>query len=539
MRLTDKVFLPAALPAGIICFLVYLKAVACGFVLWDDTEFVMNNVVIRQFDTNLFVWSFTTIAPFSGIWIPLTWVSFAVDYQFWGLNPLGYHLTNIILHSANVMVVILIANCLCQKIFLEKNLSKPAVNITLILVGLFFGIHPLRVESVAWVTERKDVLNGLFTFSSILFYLKYVFNKMDCYQGYNSGHYILSIMCFIFSLMAKPVSVVLPVMLLVADWYLYRFGKNYIKSVLKEKIPFFIVAVSVTFLTLYIASGKEGLLVNIAHFPLLERISASGNAVMQYLRFILIPVGIVQYAPLPSPVPLTYLFYSSVVIMLAVAVFMSRNRTLISTTLCFLLPLIPTLAFFQNNDHAYAARYTYLPMAIPSIAIVVSITLAYRKLMGGWKQIIKRIIVAVTVATLFFYVLMTEKLIGTWKDTGTFWSRIIEVDPRGRAYQERGIYYYGKGEYSLAIEDLTKAIEIAFSLGIYDRYNLNAFRGEACRRVHRYTEAVKEFTFAISKAPHPVYFYHRGLALRALGRIDEATEDFNRAGADTGPIDWY
>jgi tetratricopeptide (TPR) repeat protein len=101
------------------------------------------------------------------------------------------------------------------------------------------------------------------------------------------------------------------------------------------------------------------------------------------------------------------------------------------------------------------------------------------------------------------------------------------------------LYYFSKGEYTLAIDDLTKAIEIAFSLEMYDRYNLNVFRGEACRRVQRYEEAVKEFTFVISKAPRPVYFYHRGLAFKALGRIKEANEDFIQSGTETGPLDWY
>jgi tetratricopeptide (TPR) repeat protein len=109
----------------------------------------------------------------------------------------------------------------------------------------------------------------------------------------------------------------------------------------------------------------------------------------------------------------------------------------------------------------------------------------------------------------------------------------------GRAYQERGMYYYSKGEYPKAIEDLSRAIEIAFGLGMYDRYNLNAFRGEALLKVRRYNEAVKEFTFAISKAPRPVYFYHRGLALKAMGRMDEANEDFKVAGDETGSIEWY
>jgi tetratricopeptide (TPR) repeat protein len=529
----------AALPAGIICFIVYLNSVTCGFVLWDDTDFVLNNPVIRRFDCDLFIWAFTTVPSFSGIWIPLTWISFALDYQIWGLDPFGYHLTNILLHSANVMLLVLIADCLCKIIFIEINASKYFINLTLILVGLFFGIHPLRVESVAWVTERKDVLNGIFTFGSIYLYLRYILNKDGAFRDKINICYLLSLVFFLLSLMAKPVSVVLPFLLIVADWHFGRINiKNYI-TIFWEKIPFLLISVIVTLTTLYIGSGKGGLLVSMTNFPLMERLATSGNAIFQYLRLVLIPVGIVQYAPLPTPLPYTYMFNGSIILALAVFVIISKNRIIISSALCFLLPLIPTLALFQNNDHAYAARYTYLPAAIPSIAIVVASTLSYRNLSGKRRQIYKQFLVASAVFILLAYVMITEKLINTWRDTGTFWSRIIEVTPIGRAYQERGLYYFSKGEYTLAIDDLTKAIEIAFSLEMYDRYNLNVFRGEACRRVQRYEEAVKEFTFVISKAPRPVYFYHRGLAFKALGRIKEANEDFIQSGTETGPLDWY
>lgn len=539
MRVTEKVFFSAALPAAIICFLVYLKAVTCGFVQWDDPAFIINNTVIRNFDSHLFAWSFETIAPFSGIWIPLTWISFAVDYQLWGLNPFGYHLINIVLHSANVMVLVLIADCLCRRTFLENKTPPGLINVSLILAGVFWGIHPLRVESVAWVTERKDVLNGLFFFASILFYLKYALKSEGIPQSSAVRYYVLSLVCFLMSLMAKPVSVVLPVMLLVADWYLNRFKKQNVKAVLWEKAPFFVVALSVLIFTLYIASGKDGLLVSMTDFPLLERVIVSGNAVFQYLRFSVIPVDIVQYVPLPTPIPYTYALNLLMVVFLLFAVAKSRNRILISSTLCFLLPLIPTLALFQNNDHAYAARYTYLPAAIPSIAIVVAITLHSGNTAIKWGQVKKWFIVTSTVMILVFYALLTEKLIDVWRDTGTFWSRIIEENPMGRAYQERGMYYYGRGEYTLAIKDLTSAIEIASSLGLNDMYNLNAFRGEACRRVKKYDDAIKEFTYAISKAPRPAYFYHRGLALKALGKTEAANKDFVRAGLEVLSIDWY
>lgn len=540
MRNANKVFLPAALPAGIICFLVYLRSVYCGFVGWDDPAFVLNNLVIRQFDTNLFVWSFSTVPAFSGIWIPLTWLSFAVDYHFWGLNPAGYHLTNILLHSVNVMLLVLIADRLCRRAFLENSSPSWLVNVALVSAGLFFGIHPLRVESVAWVTERKDVLNGIFTFGAILFYLQYVQEKGDARQSGAVRNFLLSLSCFLLSLMAKPVSVVLPVMLLVADWYpLDRLNKGNLKAVLLEKSPYFLIAAAVSLTTLFIASGNGGLLISMANFPLLERVVVSGNALFEYLRLMLLPFGIVQYDPLPPQIPYAYLIKGLLAVILIMVMLVSRSRILIAATLCFLLPLLPTLALFQNNDHAYAARYTYLPAAMPSIAVASAIVFAYRKANGMRWVFMKWNIAVLTIACLLFFAVMTVNLIGIWKDTGTFWTRIIEVRPMGRAYQERGLYHFKQRKFNLAIADFSKAIEIAFGLGMFDRYNLNAFRGEAFRETGQYEAAVEDFTYAISIAPRPAYFYRRGLALKALGRFEEADEDFSRAGTDKGPIEWY
>ncbi len=537
MRISHNIYWSAALPASICCLILYLKALSCGFILWDDTEFVVNNLPLRSFDANLFVWSFTTIAPFSGIWIPLTWISFAVDYQFWGLNPFGYHLTNILLHAANVFLLVLIGDYLCRDVFRDRGLPTRTGMLALFLAGLVYGIHPLRVESVAWVTERKDVLNGFFTFAAILFYLRFV--QQDVPQDRRTRDYLLSLACFLLSLMAKPVSVVLPAMLLVADWHLARLDTIPLRRIAWEKIPYVTVATAITVTTLACASGTGGVLVSMKTLPLADRFLASGNAIYQYLRLTIVPFGIVPYDPLPTPIPASYLFSCGVVVVVAGAVIWTRNRILMATALCFILPLIPTLAFFQNNDHAYAARYTYLPEAIPSIVAVAWLVVQVTRLAIPWRRGALTFITAGMAGAILCYGISTERLIEVWHDTGTFWSRIIEVTPLGRAYQERGMYHFAKGEYVLAIEDLTRAIEIAESLGMHDRYNLDAFRGEAYRNVKRYAEAANDFTTAIGKAPRPVYFYHRGLALQELGRRDEASRDFLRAGSETGAIDWY
>lgn len=531
----NSAFMPVALAAAIICFVVYLKTLTCGFVGFDDTDYVLNNLTIRSLDSNLLISSFAKIPADVGIWIPLKWISLAVDYHFWGLNPVGYHLTNIILHAANVMLLVLIADLLCRKLFIEKNIPGSVAGMALLLAGLLFGLHPLRVESVAWVTERKDVLNGIFTFSSILFYLKYVLKKDVVSFRVSVSYYILSLVCFLCSLMAKPVSVVLPCILLTLDWYpLHRCDRSRLTVVILEKIPYFLIAAGVVLLTLAVASGKGGLLISMDNFPVFERVAVSGNALFEYIRLILFPFGIVQYDPLPEQIPSSFLIKALLVLVALLAIVISRSPVLVATMLCFLLPLLPTLAFFQNNDHAYAARYTYLPSAMPSIVIAVSFACIYDQ-----KIIWRRLVVAFATLLVLLYAGVTLQLIHVWQDSGSYWSRIIAIKPMGRAYQERGLYYFHQRKFDRAIADFSQAIEIAFGLGMFDRYNLNAFRGEAFRETGQYEAAVADFSYAISRAPRLTYYYHRGLALKALGRLEEADADFSRAGNDKGSIEWY
>ena len=211
---SKKQIVIVALAVGLICMLVYFRALSCGFINWDDQDYILNNTAIRSLD-GIVNWAFT--ANHLGWWMPLTWISFAIDYYFWGLNPVGYHLTNIILHAVNAGLVVMIADSLLNQWSKVQApiRSKLQYLVTLLLAGFLFGIHPLRVESVAWVTERKDVLNGVFALGSILFYLRYVRKRESSEKNKTFAYdYILSLIFFMLSLMAKSVSVVIPMMLL-------------------------------------------------------------------------------------------------------------------------------------------------------------------------------------------------------------------------------------------------------------------------------------------------------------------------------------
>nr|WP_246525264.1 tetratricopeptide repeat protein [Geomobilimonas luticola] len=526
-----------------ITLLVYLRALTCGFVNFDDTFYVVHNLDIRHLDGSLFSQAFTT--PFVELWMPLTWISLAVDYHFWGLNPMGYHLTNILLHAVNTGLVVLIADRFCRERFIGSDDEPASPNYLypgmLLLAGLLFGIHPLRVESVAWVAERKDVLNGVFSLGAILWYLRYAqLRDMAESRGAAVRSYAFSLVFLLMSLMAKPVSVVIPAMLLVADWYpLGRFRREEIGRVLLEKVPYFTLSVASSVVTIYFAQ-QINIMVPQSDLSLVQRFMLSGNAVFEYCRMLLYPVGILPLYLIPNPIPVEFAVTAALVAIFTCVClgFGRKYPCLTATWLCFIIPLLPVLAFFQNGVQAFAARYTYLPSVALSVAMAAMIAGAYRSLTNAGRGYVRFVVAGVMSSILLFYAGMTVHLIGSWKNTETLWTRVITIRPIGRAFYFRAEYYLETGKHQAAADDLLTSIRIAESAGNPEAFNLYALRGDALSRAGRHEESVRDFTAAIERYPEPNYFYHRGVALKAMGKANEAEADFRRAGTATGPIQW-
>lgn len=531
--------------AGLIAILVYLRAINCEFVDLDDYSYVHNAPAIKNLDRNLLAWAFTT--SYLVFWMPLTGISFAIDYYFWGLNPAGYHLTNILLHAINAALVVQISYLLYILCQMTNDKSKednkelhlfPAI---LILAGLFWGIHPMRVESVVWISERKDVLNGFFTLGAMLFYLRYVEKSgAACHVG-RWGYYWLSITFFACSLMAKSVSVVIPVLLMVADWYpLQRFKSGRTVTVLIEKTPYLILSVIMIAISMYMAR-YPGFLVSYDILSLAQRISISGNAVFEYCRLTLYPVGILPQYIIPDPIPVAYTYKTVVIIAFTCicAAAIKKVPWLLPLWLMFLLPLFPVLAFFQNGDQSLATRFTYLPSLVPCIAMTFAILHAYVKASQTGKRMLKLVLVPLILMLFLLYAGISQRLIDVWSNSEALWTRVIDFEPHVVAYVSRARIHMSNEEYDAAIKDFSAAISTAPGDWKPTIHNLYAFRGEAYRLVHRYGDAVNDFSSAILKNPQPVYFKHRALALKALGQIKESNEDFMRAGTDTGPLDWY
>ena len=526
----------ACLLVALVTFLVFIPALSGDFIIQDDSAYIIANPLIRQLDWHSIGLAFTR--AHIGWWMPLTWLSFAVDYHFWGLNPFGYHLVNIILHALNACLVVLIADQLCRERI--RGIAEPAQTDWhyagfLVFAGLLFGLHPLRVESVAWVVERKDVLNGLLAFSSIYFYLQYARIK-DC-GGRAGGYYFAALLLFAMSLMAKSASVGLSLMLLVLDWFpLGRVGRRGIKPVLLEKLPFFVVSALGAGVALYVARDSS-YLVTYEAFPFSQRLVVSGNAIWEYWRMFFLPLGMSPLHVIPDPIPDSYVLKAAVVALLLIAIFCTRRlRWLQATTLCFILPVFPVLGFFQNGDQAFAARFTYLAAVAQTITLAA---LLFGAAIVGEGKALRRAKVITAVVLLAGSVCVTHSLFPVWRNTESYWTRIIQIEPLAINYKERGRHYFTNGRYEAAVDDFSAALEkVTETLKPYE-YNLYGYRGEALRMAGRYEEAVRDFTAAIAGLPHPAYFYHRGLALKSLGRFTEAEQDFRRSGPNPGQISWY
>lgn len=531
-----------SLSTVLVCLLVYLRSLSCGFVNVDDPDYVLSNQAIRSLNGDFFIWAFTE--PHSGWWMPLTWISFAVDYLFWGLDPAGYHLTNILFHAANTGLVVLIADRLLRRV--PDPMSGPegagdrqgyTYTATLLLAGLLWGVHPLRVESVVWVSERKDVLNGLFSLGAVLCYLCYAEKQGG--EGRGKCYYLASLGLFACSLMAKSVSVVLPVMLLVADWYpLGRLRQTGLRALMVEKIPFFVLSCAMAAATIHFASQSQ-YLVSYELFPLYERIAVSGAAIVEYCRLLLVPAGVIPLFMIPDPVPFSYSVKAFFTIIICLGIYLGRKQVwLPATWLAFIIPLIPVLAFFQNGDQAYAARFTYLPSVAPCIAVALIIVGGYGKL-ARFAGLYRFLVPGIVVAMLVWYITETLRLIAVWDNTGTYWSRVVEFEPGAQAYKERGWYHYVNGMYPQAIDDYSAALKTVTSAWRPYIYNIYAYRGEALRAAGRHAEAVQDFTTAIGMFPHQSYYYYRGLSLKAMGRECEAEDDLRRGGQPPGLVEWF
>ena len=529
-----------ALAVGLLVVLLYLPALRNGFVNWDDDVYVTSNPQIRSLAPSSWLRAFTHVHAASGNWHPLTLVSHAVDYAIWGLRPAGHHLTSILLHGFNAALVVLVAVRLLQARRAGRARSWPGMLAAGATAGLLFGLHPLRVESVAWVSERKDLLAALFYLLGVLSYLRYAGHTAAVVRPWTDRRYLTTLLCFVLSLLSKPTALSFPFVLLIIDWYpLYRLNGAGVRRLLLEKIPFFALDLGLATVTV-LGQRASGAFRPLAEVTLGARILVATRAAAIYLARTVLPTDLLPFYSYPGHVSLVSWEFGVPVVVMTTAVVgclaaVKKHRVFAAVLASYAVVLLPVLGIVQIGPQAMADRYAYLP-SVPLVALVGAGfgALWDRQVLPSawWRR------VTVPTAGLLLLGLLSwqsVRQIGVWRNSETLWSRVLQYEPwNTEAHNNRASYYYDRGEYGKALADYDSALRVQPSLGrAHASKRRSAYfndRAITYVRLGRYFEALADESEAIGLRPTEAsYYFNRGNIYFLTGRYAEARDDFDRA----------
>jgi hypothetical protein len=564
---------------AVVTCIVYLPSLNNDFVTWDDNIYVYNNEMIRNVNLRLIQWAFASFEASN--WHPLTWLSHAFDYALWKLNPIGHHLTSILLHSINALLVTLLTVRLIETLHREKKQSFSLTSEQKVIVGLttglLFGIHPLHVESVAWVSERKDVLSTLFFLLSILFYLRY--SSRTTGKGhflFLNKHYLASFVSFVLGLLSKPMIVTLPLILLLLDWYpLKRFDR--LKSAAKtliEKIPFFICSFASIIVTVI---AQRQAISDFEVHPLSLRIANAFKSFSVYLQKIVWPADFMPFYPYQIRVNLfSFEYILSLLVFLSITIgciilWKKKNQHFwLASWIYYVVTLLPVIGIVQIGRQEMADRYMYLPSIGPFILLGIFAGMLYAILVkrNMITKLLTGLMVVVVIALLSS---KTVAYIGIWKDGISLWNheiRLLQQKTDRGFYREslevpffnRGVAFEEKESFEKAIQDYTTVLSInakskkaLHRRGLtYSKMNMNEeaikdynsalqlasddpalhyLRANSYAKLGHYQKALDDYSMAIqlNTEPLPEYYMMRGIVFKIMGRQPESNADFKQA----------
>jgi len=533
---------------ALLTLLVYLPALKNKFVELDDAVYVLDNPHIRSFNQDLFRWAFLRF--YAENWHPLTWVSHAFDYVLWGVNPLGHHLTSIIFHAINsALVVVLVLKLLgiargrtsqnSSPSFLNDRTTLIAAGIT----GLLFGLHPVHVESVAWVAERKDLLCALFFLLSLIQYVSYLHSSgdgkrnMETRPWFADRHYLAALGFFVLALLSKPMAVTLPCVLLLLDWFPYGWIRDLrtFGIALIGKLPFICLSLASSVLTVLAQKAGESL-VSTQVLPMSERVLVATRSLLAYIEKMAFPRDLVPYYPYPGLHEISlyraeyFIPVILVVVMTAAFIKVIRRQKLWFAVWCYyLITLLPVLGIVQVGGQAMADRYSYLPSLGPFLLVGLAGAWIYARINARTDNphFLNTMGFAAMVLAVFLLSILTVRQIGIWKNSMVVFDAILAKDSRRSpmVYFHRGVAYEKAGNAERAIDDYTRAISLFPSY-----YEAFFARGTTYDRLGRFDRALEDYSRAISLKPSSYEAYtNRGLVNKKLGRRSEAIADFDRA----------
>ncbi len=475
--------------------LVFGQTIRHDFVNYDDDEYFYANPHIQQGLTLRSVaWAFQT--TYAGNWFPLTWLSLMLDVSLFGSGPAAPHFMNVLLHAGNTILLFLLLDRLTGAWWRSA------------LVAGLFGLHPLHVESVAWVTERKDVLSTCFGFLALLMYGRYVQSRG---QPLRSRAYWLAVVFFALGLMSKPMLVTWPlVMMLLDDWPLGR------QVSWKDKLPFFALAAVSSGVTVW-AQRSGGALESLARLPVEIRAANALVAYVGYIQKTFWPVELAAFYPLRANLPATTVAGSVAVLVVVTALVIGRRHQapwLLTGWLWYLTTLLPVIGLVQVGAQAMADRYTYVPL----IGLFI---------IACWSLPARRIVVApAAVVVLGVCATLSWVQVGHWKDTETLFRHALRVT-RGNwlAHYNLATHASATGRVQDAIAHYQQALSIEPEFAEAHN-NL----GVLLTQEGRLDEAIGHLERALQIKPDSVEAHNNlGVALTHAGRIEESVLHYRTA----------
>jgi tetratricopeptide (TPR) repeat protein len=494
-----------------ITFAVFGQTLADEFVDYDDNLYVYANpVVLKGLTLKGAAWAFTYGKI--GHWHPLTWLTHMADCQAYGLWAGGHHLTNVALHAAAAVLLFLALR------EMTGNLWRSA------FVAAVFAIHPLRVESVAWISERKDVLSGVFFMLTLWAYARYA-------RQPSRGRYAAVALAYGLGLLCKNTLVTLPFVLLLLDWWpLHRIqlegagGARLVAlfgGLVREKIPLFLLSVGSCVATFLVPEK----LPDSQRFPFLERIANAVVSYGVYLRQMVFPAGLaIPYFYTPHGLPfwevaLAFVLLTSIS-MGALACWRKRPYLLLGW-LWYLGMLVPTIGIVQISYYVHADRYTYLP----GIGLVLAGTWAVGDWSAGWKHR-RAVLGGLMAAVIGGFMVCAWIQTGYWKNNETLWTHVLACTKNNEvAYSNLGAAILQKGRTDEAIHLEQQALQINPHYE-FPHFNL----GNALLQKGKVDEAIYHFMYALHIDPDYAEA-HTGLgsALLHKGKVEEAAGHFQKA----------
>jgi tetratricopeptide (TPR) repeat protein len=487
-----------------ITFAVFGQTLHHGFVDFDDSDYVYNNpMVIQGLTPKGIIWAFTAMDAYN--WHPLTWLSHMLDCQLYGLNPGGHHLTNVLLHTTTVIALFLVLRQMTGAFWRSA------------FVAAIFAIHPLRVESVAWVAERKDILSGLFFMLTIGAYVRYVRRSGSrvCYG--------LVMLLFAMGLMSKPMLVTLPLVLLLLDyWPLQRAEPRKLAGLVMEKLP--LLALSTVSCAVTLLAQQENIQLT-GSFSLPDRLANALVACMVYLGQMVYPAGLAALYPYPlNGLPSWEVALAGMLLAgLSTLVFWQRRRQpwLLVGWFWYLVMLLPVVGIIQVGDQAHADRYTYLPQ----IGIYVAVTWLVAEWSAKWQA--GRVAMGGLMAGVIGVLMACAwKQAAYWKNDKTLWTHTLACTTNNyMAHFNLGNALRDEGKRNEAITQFQKALQIH-----PDYAQAHDNLGNLFREDGRMDEAITQFQQALQINPDNAKAHNNlGYTLLQMGRVDEAIAQFQQA----------